>query len=69
MTGTSTIDLDAETEILEGTRSWASDLRRRIWRARLQFELIGLDPEEQDLLVDEVKRFKRVCRALRWGRA
>jgi len=69
MTGTSTFDLDAETEMLEGIRSWASDLRSRIWRTRLQFELIGLDPEEQDLLVDEVKRFKRVVRAMRWGRA
>jgi hypothetical protein len=39
-------DLDREIELLGHIADWARDLRRQIWRAQIQFELIGLDPDE-----------------------
>jgi hypothetical protein len=56
--------LDARTEQLNTIADWAVDLRKRIARERLRFELVGLDSDEQDRLVAEVKAFKRVCREL-----
>lgn len=53
-------DVDSVVEI------WRDELTRKIERARVRFELIGLDPDEQDTLAREVAEFKRVCRGLRW---
>jgi hypothetical protein len=47
---------------------WQDDLRSRLARATLRFELIGLDPDEQKKLEAEVQEFKRVCRGLSFGR-
>jgi hypothetical protein len=56
--------LDARTEQLEIVADWSVDLRKRIARERLQFELVGGNSDEQLLLADEVKAFKCVCTAL-----
>jgi hypothetical protein len=58
----STIDLDT----LETVAAWKADLQARIGRARLRFELCGLDLDEQDCLAAEVDAFKRVCSCLAW---
>ena len=52
--------------MLEIFAYWRHDLTCRIHRAQLRFELIGLDPNEQDQLVAEVAEFKRACRAAAW---
>jgi hypothetical protein len=57
------IDLDQ----LELIADWKDDLRSRIDRARLRFELIGLGPDEQEQLEDEVQQFKRVCAYIAWS--
>lgn len=49
---------------LETIADWRDDLRTRIDRACLRFELIGLDPDEQEQLEDEVEQFKRVCKRM-----
>jgi hypothetical protein len=61
-------DLETRIAQLEIAASWKENLQERIALARLRFELIGLDPEEQDHLVDEVQEFKRLCRAIAWPR-
>src|SRR6478672_3980719 len=48
---------------------WRDELRRRIQRADLEAEFIGLDADEHQALHDEVQRYKRVCRALGWSPA
>jgi hypothetical protein len=45
---------------------WRDELRHRLARARLKFELIGIPSEEHDAIVAEVSQFKRLCRALGW---
>jgi hypothetical protein len=47
---------------------WLEDFRKRRDRAQLRFELIGLDPSEQDLLEAEADELKRCCRLLFWLR-
>ena len=49
---------------LEAIANWRVELSDKIKRARLRFELIGLDESEQTLLAAEVQEFKRVCRAV-----
>jgi hypothetical protein len=46
---------------------WRDELRRRIQRADLEAELIGLDEVEHQALRDEVRRYKRLCAALGWS--
>jgi hypothetical protein len=58
--------LEGQTELLERLMDWRDDLCQRIWRAQLQFELVGLDVDHQDPLVAEVDAFQRVCRCLAW---
>ena len=45
---------------------WRDELRTRLARARLKYELIGLEDEEHAALVAEVHDFKRLCRILGW---
>ena len=49
---------------LETIADWRDELSAKIKRAELRFEFLGLDPEEQDQLADEVWVFNRVCLAL-----
>jgi hypothetical protein len=60
--------LDRRTEALEVIANWRDELRERIARAKLRFELVGLDNEEQQALVAEICDFKRICRCLAWPR-
>ena len=69
MTLKSCADVDRLTDDLEVIADWQDDLRSRIARATLRFELIGLDPAEQQKLEAEVQEFKRVCRGLSFGRS
>ena len=48
---------------------YRDELRRRIQRANLKAELIGITAEEHDAIVAEVDEFKRLCRALGWSTA
>jgi len=43
---------------------WKTEIAAKIKRAQLRFDLIGLDPDEQDELADEVQDFNRLCLAL-----
>ena len=57
-------------EALETIADWQDDLKARLDRAQLRFELIGFDIEEQRALYIEGQALKRVCRALSYsGRA
>jgi len=58
--------LDERAEQLRVIADWRDELTARIRRARLAFELVGLDPAEQDRLVAEAEEFGRVCRSLVW---
>jgi hypothetical protein len=60
----STDDLRRLTRDLETIANWNDDLRDKVDRARLCFELIGLDPEEQEALEAEIRRFKQAVAAL-----
>jgi hypothetical protein len=53
-------------DALEQMASWREDLTIRIRRATLKFELIGLDPAEQESLEREAAEFYRSCRMLGW---
>jgi hypothetical protein len=68
MTLKSWADVDRLTDDLKAIADWQDDLRSRIARAMLRFDLIGLDPNEQEELEAEVQEFKRVCRGLSFGR-
>ena len=68
MTLKSWADVDRLTDDLVVIADWQDDLRSRLARATLRFELIGLDPDEQKKLEAEVQEFKRVCRGLSFGR-
>jgi hypothetical protein len=67
MTLKSWADVDRLTDDLKTIADWQDDLRSRIARATLRFDLIGLDPNEQEELEAEVQEFKRVCRRLSFG--
>jgi len=58
--------LERRTEANTVIAEWHDELRVRIARARLKFELIGLDTDKHEALVSEVADFKRVCRAIGW---
>jgi len=49
---------------LAAIADWRDDLLCRIRRARLRFESIGLDAEEQEALAAEVATFKHVSTAV-----
>jgi hypothetical protein len=53
-------------DALEQMATWREDLTIRIRRATLKFELIGLDPAEQESLEREADEFNRCCRVLGW---
>jgi hypothetical protein len=53
-------------DALETIANWSADLSDRIRRARLKFELIGLDETEQEALAAEQEQFKRCSKALQW---
>jgi hypothetical protein len=61
-------DLDDLTDQLEMIADWKDDLRRRIWRAQMIFELADFD-HDFGPLQQEVEDFKRVCRSIRWRAA
>jgi len=67
MTLKSWAEVDRLTDDLEAIADWQDDLRSRIARATLRFDLVGLDPSEQTKLEAEVQEFKRVCRGLSFG--
>jgi len=66
---TTKFDLNATTETLQLIADWRDDLLTSVARAQIQFELIGLDEDEQDLLKAEVADFRRVCAGLAWRNA
>src|SRR6478672_6862710 len=51
---------------LEQLGRWGIDLRARMWRETRQFELLDCD-HDFSALQSEVRDYRRVCRALRWG--
>jgi hypothetical protein len=53
-------------DALETIANWSVDLSHRLRRARLKFELIGLDDAEQEALAAEQEQFKRCSKALQW---
>jgi len=57
-------DLRRLTRDLETIADWLDDLRARIDRAHLRFQVVGLEREEQEELEAEVLKFKQVCAAL-----
>ena len=52
------------TDQLAVIADWKAELLAKIDRTQMCFELIGLDPEEQADIADEVQAFKQLCRAL-----
>ena len=57
-------DVRRLTRDLETIADWLDDLRSRIDRAHLRFQVFGLDVEEQEALEAEVLEFKQVCAAI-----
>ena len=57
-------DLRRLTRDLETIADWLDDLRSRIDRAHLCFQLFGLETEDQEALEAEVRKFKQACAAL-----
>ena len=57
-------DLRRLTRDLETIADWLDDLRSRIDRAHLRFQVFGLDVAEQEALEAEVLKFKQVAAAL-----
>jgi hypothetical protein len=58
--------MELHGDALEQMATWRQDLTMRIRRATLKFELIGLDPAEQESLEREADEFNRCCRVLGW---
>jgi hypothetical protein len=54
-----------DIEILETIAAWKEDLRARIRRAELRFELLDAEFDFSDLQ-EEVADFVRACRAVMW---
>jgi hypothetical protein len=59
-------DLDRLTDQFAVLADWNDDFRKRRDRAQLKFELIGLDPLDDEALVAEANELKRCFRALSW---
>ena len=57
-------DLRRLTRDLETIADWLDDLRFRIARAHLRFQVCGLNEEEHRQLDAEVLKFKQVCASL-----
>ena len=57
--------LDRGVDTLQIIADWKDDLRARIARRQLVFELLDYDVPYDDL-VDQGQTFKRVCRGLAW---
>lgn len=57
-------DLRRLTRDLETIADWLDDLRSRIARAHLRFQVCAINDEEQEQLAAEVLKFKQVCAAL-----
>ena len=57
-------DLRRLTRDLRTIANWLEELRSRIDRAHLRFQVSGLEVEEQEALEAEVRKFKQVCAAL-----
>jgi len=55
-----------DIEQLEFVADWKDELTAKIRRAQLSFELVGLHPDEVELLAAEVAAFKKVCCCLAW---
>ncbi len=53
-------------DALEQMATWREDLTIRLRRARLKFELVGLDEAEQAALERETEEFNRCCKVLAW---
>lgn len=53
-------DLDRLDDLIPLWR-WRASLDHRLRLARLRFEFVGLDGEEQDELAVEVSEFRHVC--------
>ena len=49
---------------LETIADWKDDLKAKLERAQLCFQVFGLEPEKQEALEAEVHKFKQVCAAL-----
>jgi hypothetical protein len=58
--------LDQRVEAMAVISAWRTELRAKIARARLCFELVGITDEEHAALRDEVEKFRRTCTLLRW---
>ncbi|MEX2166530.1 MAG: hypothetical protein WD852_05850 [Methyloceanibacter sp.] len=56
--------LERLTDDLETIADWRNDLAGRLRRAHLRFELIGLDPHDQEQLEAEAQAFLQVCRTM-----
>lgn len=54
-----------DLDTLEVIADWKDDLRARIARTQLIFELCDCDVDFQPL-VEEVQQFKKCCRCLMW---
>ena len=57
-------DVDRCTADLSLIVKWRDELRSKISRAMIRFELIGLTDAEWDALLTEVEEFKRLCRTI-----
>jgi len=62
--------MDERTEENNHLADWADDLSDRLWRQQMTFQLIDSgDRAGIDFLVEEIGSFRRIVRAIAWGRA
>ena len=61
---TTITDVESFTAKLKVIADWGDELRRKLDRASLRFDLCGLDAEEQEQLTQEVFAFTSLCRAV-----
>jgi hypothetical protein len=57
--------LEYHADAMAVIETWRNELRTKLARARLTYELIGLSDEEHDELRAEVARFKEIAALLR----
>ena len=60
------VSTELHGDALEQMATWREDLTIRLRRARLKFELVGLDEAEQAALERETEEFNRCCKVLAW---
>ena len=58
--------MEMHCDALEHMATWREDLTVRVRRARLKFELIGLQHAEQEAIEREADEFNRCCKVLGW---